>query len=108
MRFLSRTVLGLTLLLSCLAVASSHAQPQGAPVYARQRADARRGGVWEGGSRYAGQYSGRYNGNYFSPPAITGSWYVRPYPYHFDYYRQRFSAPPQTPECPCAEPPSQY
>lgn len=26
-----------------------------------------------------------------SPLYITGTWYQRPYPYHFDYYRLRYS-----------------
>jgi len=42
----------------------------------------------------------------YFPPVINGSWYARPYPYHFDYYRQRFSGAYATPrgsaDCPCA------
>ena len=108
MRILSRTLLALTLLLSCLAAAPSQAQPRGAPVYSRQRGDARAGGRVAGGPRVAGQIPGRHRIFYPYQPVIAGSWYARPYPYHFDYYRQRYSAPPQTREYPCAETPAQY
>ena len=74
------------------------------PVYARQSAAARTpyrppvrppfdqpavGGFGFGG--YFGQQ-----------PFIAGSWYARPYPYHFDYYRWRYSTPQPTTSCPCA------
>ena len=59
-------------------------------------------------------FGGFYNPYFFAPPIIAGSWYQRPYPYHFDYYRSRWGAPQggyggepgvATPDCPCATPP---
>lgn len=98
-RFLS-TVVSCTL----FAAASLIASPGCAQGYLRQRpaavveADAvaasfaGRGGGWHGG--YGPSWSGGYGFGY------AGSWYARPYPYHFDYYRHRWGAPP-APECPC-------
>ena len=34
-------------------------------------------------------YAPWFSGGFYSPP-IYGSWYQRPYPYHFDFYRGRF------------------
>ena len=36
-----------------------------------------------------------YPGGFNFPP-VFGSWYQRPYPYHFDIYRGRFGGNPQT------------
>jgi opacity protein-like surface antigen len=118
-----------TLLLAALlvAAASSPASAQ-APVapYQRLRAGAEtwsaRGGPgqhWRGGG-YGGSHGIGYGGfyaPYFAPPLITGSWYERPYPYHFDYYRHRWGGAPTGPygdpgvemipaaDCPCLSPP---
>ncbi len=116
MRLFSNATLVLILLLSCSATTSSHAQPNDGPAYARQRV-IMRGGEWNGG--YGGQYPGgqyprsqypRHNGGGYYPyqPAIAGSWYTRPYPYHFDYYRGRFSTPQQANDCPCAKTQAEY
>lgn len=56
-------------------------------------------------------------GGFFSPTVIAGSFYQRPYPYHFDYYRHRWgagemAAPTTGPnvemmpvaDCPCLSP----
>jgi hypothetical protein len=87
-----------------------------APGYSRARIDAT-----NGNSQAGGQNWGRYNGGYgygygFYPPyyfspVIAGTWYARPYPYHFDYYRWRWGGNQpnnlpnnqlQTPaNCPC-------
>jgi hypothetical protein len=44
---------------------------------------------------------------YFQPytPYVANSWYARPYPYHFDYFRGRWNGRPGSPasDCPCAE-----
>jgi hypothetical protein len=43
-------------------------------------------GSWTGGvSPY-----GAFVNPFFTPPIVAGSWYQRPYPYHFDYYRHRW------------------
>jgi hypothetical protein len=106
-------------LLIAIATASTSARAQGAPAptYQRMRTGAEdwqaRGGPFHGGPR--GGFGGFYNpyfNPYFAPP-IAGSYYQRPYPYHFDYYRFRWNAPSldfsdemmPVSECPClAEP----
>jgi hypothetical protein len=30
----------------------------------------------------------------FAPSFQAGTWYQRPYPYHFDYYKWRYATPP--------------
>lgn len=83
-----------------------------APTYSRARQGAEqwrhRGdyGHWNGGGGYGyGFYQPFYN-----QPIVAGTYYERPYPYHFDYYRHRWGGgqggPPMeyTPElqdCPC-------
>lgn len=42
---------------------------------------------WRGG------FGGFYN-PFFAQPLVTGTWYQRPYPYHFDYYRYRWGGAP--------------
>jgi hypothetical protein len=85
-----------------------------APTYSRTRmgADDWRssgGGHWHvrGGGGYA--YGNNFYPPYFSS-VISGYWYERPYPYHFDYYRHRWSAAESGPfvsasesteNCPC-------
>ncbi|NOZ40458.1 MAG: hypothetical protein GXP24_09560 [Planctomycetes bacterium] len=96
-------ILVLTLLWCCLVTTTSRAQPSNAPVYARQRDYARAEGFWNNGSQYLAPYPGYYPGYAPYQPAFAGSWYARPYPYHFDYYRGRFSAPAQKNDCPCAK-----
>lgn len=76
--------------------------PTGPAPYQRTRGGAdqgqfRGGGPWRGGSPGSGGfgYGGIYN-PYFAPaPIIAGSYYQRPYPYHFDYYRNRWSGQEQ-------------
>jgi hypothetical protein len=68
-----------------------------------------------GGAGFGGPFfNNAYNPYFFTPPIVTGSWYQRPYPYHFDYYRYRWGASQgsygtepgvATPDCPCATPP---
>jgi hypothetical protein len=112
----------LILPIAALAAAPSttHAQPGAMPPnYSRMRTGADdwhgRGGSygWSGG--YGGYgYGYNFFPPYYYPPVYAGSWYARPYPYHFDYYRYRWSgnqmgdpnaAAPADRECPCdAEP----
>jgi hypothetical protein len=110
------------LLLVALAIAPA-AQAQGppsAPVYQRMRMGAdqwpTRGGMngYGRGLGFGSGFGGFFNPYLFAPPIIAGSWYQRPYPYHFDYYRYRWGAPQSgyggepgvaTPDCPCATPP---
>ena len=94
MRFFSVVALLVSLLL--FSVASS-SQAEG-PVYSRNRGGGR--GGYHGGGRHGGRFN--HYGYFGYQPFIAGSWYARPYPYHFEYYRWRYSAPPQTPDCPCA------
>jgi hypothetical protein len=53
-----------------------------------------------------------WGGGFFQPyfsPVIASSWYQRPYPYHFDYFRGRWDggqgayagAVPSAVDCPC-------
>lgn len=75
-----------------------------APTYLRHRPGAedwlaRGGGAYGYGWAHPGVPFG-----FVAPPVIAGSWYARPYPYHFDYYRYRWggaAAAPQN-DCPCA------
>jgi len=60
---------------------------------------------------YPGYFPGAYYPGYYYPKAISGSWYQRPYPYHFDFYKGRYSArsatsggQPVRADGPCAEP----
>ena len=89
--------------LAALSLADAADANQGAPVYARGPSF-RHGGArgFHGGVGFYG-YPG-----FFAPPVITGSYYARPYPYHFDYYRWRYSAPPAPVQAPCAEAPAPY
>ena len=108
MRFLLRTILVPALLLSCFACVPADVLAGEAPAYTRQRMSAM--GGYRGdhsGWRHARRHAGFYPGYYPYQPIVTGSWYARPYPYHFDYYRWRYSAPPQTVDYPCAEAPVQ-
>ena len=64
--------------------------------YQRQRMHGGRRGFHGGGHFGHPWYGGFYQ------PQVFGSWYARPYPYHFDYYRWRYSAPPPHPvDPPC-------
>lgn len=63
---------------------------EAAPVYQRGRGHHQGGGRWGGPGGYPYGY-----GFYGFPPQIYGgSWYQRPYPYHLDYFRWRYSTPP--------------
>jgi hypothetical protein len=66
-----------------------------APVYQRMRTDARHPDSRPGyhHSRRGGfdpHAYGNFYGGYFAPPLVVGSYYQRPYPHHFDYYRYRW------------------
>jgi hypothetical protein len=86
-----------------------------APAYQRTRGGANdwqvRGGHAQHWRGPYGSYGGFYDPYFAAPPIVTGSYYQRPYPYHFDYYRNRWvaQAPTEsseagyaTPDCPCA------
>lgn len=90
---------------------------EGAP-YSRTRPGAEQWSQRGDGYGFWGRGQGGFNpyfyGHGFSGPIVQGSWYQRPYPYHFDYYRHRWGGPDQAPqgqmmpvaECPClAAPP---
>jgi hypothetical protein len=86
-----RALLIVIFALAAASVATAQ-EPPTAP-YQRMRTGAgdwsMRGGHnqnWRGGW---GGYGGFYN-PFFFQPIVTGSWYERPYPYHFDYYRYRW------------------
>jgi len=93
--------------------------------YARVRAGAEewaeRGGGFGYGGPWGAGWGGGWGGGFANPygfgfagPIVQGSWYQRPYPYHFDYYRYRWggAAPnqvydvPPPGDCPCAETPT--
>lgn len=69
------------------------------PTYARQRAAAF--AFRAESSPYSPYHGGYFFPAYPAPPVVTGSWYARPYPHHFDYYRWRYNSPPPA-DCPCA------
>jgi len=84
------------------------------PVYQRQRGSYGAGAYagpamgYAGGPNFPGRGRRGWN-RYGQFPGVwfAGSWYARPYPYHFDYYRNLYSGQPnqQLPaDCPCAEP----
>jgi hypothetical protein len=96
----------------CLAIVpinlAADLRAQEAPAYQRNRdvAFVNHGG---GHGHHGGGYGGFYS-PWFTPQYFSGTWYERPYPYHFDYYRMRYGTPPaqQTAlDCPCAETPAQ-
>lgn len=74
------------------------------PTYSRMRGGA---GDWQargwhgGGWGWGGGYG--FVQPFFPQPIVTGSYYQRPYPYHFDYYRYRWGGDQSpTQDCPCA------
>lgn len=86
--------------LVCLAALSGQAatapaqEPLAAPTYSRTRMGAEawqaRGGAYGHGFARGGH---GWGGGFFQPyisPVIASSWYQRPYPYHFDYFRGRW------------------
>jgi hypothetical protein len=62
------------------------------------------------GGHLGHQYGVPYAYPWFTPQVVAGTWYERPYPYHFDYYRWRYSMPPiqavAPTDCPCADIPA--
>jgi len=116
MRYLTTIMLTLAVWLGGSAVMPCVAQPNGVPAYARQRAGIHSG--WDGRGRDGGfrhdydpgsyRHQRFYRGYVPYQPVVAGSWYARPYPHHFDYYRQRYSTPlPQASDCPCRAAPLQ-
>jgi hypothetical protein len=114
---LSAAAWALLLALSGTLTAIAQDMMQG-PAYARQRMGAQdwgqRGGGY-GGPRVGSFYPGYYGYGFgYGGPVITGSWYARPYPYHFDYYRYRWGhpdggylapEPAAAEDCPCVPEP---
>ena len=99
-------VLGSAMLLALPSAAPAQDSLQ-APTYSRTRTGAE---DWHarGGGYVHGQGDFGYGYGYFQPyisPVVAGSWYARPYPYHFDYFRGRWDGPRSgiASDCPCAE-----
>lgn len=99
-----------TALIGSVVASSAAAQSTVAPVYARQRAAVMTASMRDPNYRPPPRppfgHGGFGHGGFgFWPyqPTIAGSWYERPYPYHFDYYRWRYSAPQAAPGCVCAD-----
>ena len=105
--------------LACLAVSGLAAlapaqDPTAAPAYQRLRAGAddwqARGGQFGHHGRGGWGWGGGFIQPYFSP-VIASSWYQRPHPYHFDYFRGRWDGGqtnnagevPPPGYCPCDE-----
>lgn len=104
--------------LACLAAigglaATAPAQDSfAAPTYSRTRMGA---GDWQargGGYDHGGGGFGNGFGFYqpYNSPVVASSWYARPYPYHFDYFRGRwgggqdaYAQGPARTDCPCAD-----
>ncbi|MCA9230232.1 MAG: hypothetical protein KDA57_06250 [Planctomycetales bacterium] len=97
MRLFART-LGIMAISACSLVAQ--ANESSGPVYQRQRSGY---GALPGMGHYPRHERDR--GGYYQQQS-SGNWFVRPYPYHFDYYRWRYSAPTFVPNCPCEESPA--
>lgn len=108
-------------LLAVILLATSSARGQ-APVYQRMRSGAghpdARSGYHHGRPGGFDPYGyGAFYGGYFAPPIVVGSYYQRPYPYHFDYYRYRWGGAPshddgdpggemiRAADCPCLNSP---
>jgi hypothetical protein len=109
----SRIIAGVVIGLSAVGALPLTAPAQdmaAAPTYERVRRGA---DDWQfRGGRHGHGYGGSgYNYGYFQPyisPIIAGSWYARPYPYHFDYFRDRWGGTQVAPavDCPCAQTPA--
>jgi len=88
------------LLVSFFAVAEVSSGETSGPVYQRERSG-------DSGRRCApvgaahGMNRHYYSNAGFRSTQVYGSWYQRPHPYHFDYYRWRYSQVPLEPPCPC-------
>jgi hypothetical protein len=116
MPLITRLIAGAVLIVAALTGHPKAAPAQDTfvvPTYSRLRTGAEdwhaRGGRYEHG-RHGGYGGYGYGGGYYQPyisPVIAGSWYARPYPYHFDYFRDRWTgqapAVPSSSDCPCAE-----
>ena len=112
-----RNALLLAAILLAFAPASVCAQGASAPPYQRTRMGAdnwhARGGGQNWHDSHHGGYGRFYNPYFAAPPLVVGSYYQRPYPYHFDYYRHRWGGgamgygdvPTAAPDCPCEVPP---
>lgn len=115
---LVRTTVWFALFIGCGALPLASAQDAGAPpTYSRMRQGADDWQARGGGFGYSVP-SYMYGGFFptFGPPVVvTGSWYQRPYPGHFDFARTRWGGTPpdgyyqnQQPtmlrsDCPCAD-----
>lgn len=101
----SKALATVVLVVVAIAAEAAIAQSEPFPVYSRSRSGALGGGAWRGEYRPPARPPfDQANIGYFGyAPTVAGSWYTRPYPYHFDYYRWRYSTPRQTVDCPCAE-----
>ena len=93
--------------------------PVGLPAYQRTRGGGNQmtppDGRWRRSPRGYGDFGGYYNPYYYPyfMPIVAGTWYQRPYPYHFDYYKYRWGQQGTEPgpptiedmipavECPC-------
>jgi hypothetical protein len=91
--------------LSGLAATAPAQEPLAAPTYSRMRMGAE---DWQARGGHG------WGGGFFQPyisPVIASSWYQRPYPYHFDYFRGRWDGGqanyggevPPPGYCPCDE-----
>lgn len=110
-----RLVLGFLCAMTVVALCADANETE-SPIYQRQRQ-----GAWYGGGMHPGAAMSYAGGPHFPGHAhhgwnryhrfqggfIAGSWYARPYPYHFDYYRALYSGQPNQPNyagCPCVKP----
>ena len=110
---MARLILRICFMAIVVSCMSSIIRADDAPVYQRDReiafVNAGHGGHGHHGGDGFGGYPGfgvPYGYPWYGPQFYVGTWYERPYPYHFDYYRMRYSSPPIqqiAPDCPCAE-----
>lgn len=102
---LSKTI-AVVLVVTGAIAEQAQAQPSDSPVYARQRSGIQGGAAWYGGYRPPVRPPfDQFGYGYFGyPPIVAGSWYQRPYPYHFDYYQYRWNTPQPALDCPCELP----
>lgn len=94
---LTKKSMGMLFLALNLSGAGAWAMGQ-SPVYLRDRQTVDGRGAWRavppGPLGPNGWY---YPGGWYAPQTYAGSWYQRPYPSHFDYYRWRYQTPTEAP-----------
>jgi hypothetical protein len=103
-QYTAGALLGLATIVALPSIAPAQDAFQ-APTYSRMRTGADDWHARGGGRGPVGYGHGGYGGGYgfFQPyvtPVVTGSWYARPHPHHFDYFRGRWDRSAPMTDCP--------